>query len=285
MKNIKLSICAVLLSLGFVACESEITEPVVGTTTSTQHVTLGFTDDSNGTTILEDGGQSTITVSLSSVLPYDAMVELEVTSSDYSLESDGIAEVSYDNVITIPAGSTSGSSTFTFVNDEKDDALETYSIGIKNTTTASTLTTHYITLVADEAQTSRSLVVVDALPTTIETTAGVVDVDLQWADGSRDMDFYLMTAMERPTLGNTIDFSEGLTTTESVALPDTADDSTYYLFINQYQFVADVDYTVTFTFPDGQTHVISSTVNDDTHVASFDKVTDGNTVKYIITKL
>ena len=284
MKNIKLSICAVLLSLGFVACESETTESVIGTTTSTQHVTLAFSDDSDGATILEDGGQSTISVSISSALPYDAMVELEVTSSDDSLESDGISEVSFDNVITIPAGSTSGSSTFSFVNDEKADALETYSITIKNATTASTLTTHYITLTTDEAQTSRSLKVVDALPTVINTTVGAVDIDLQWVDGSYDMDFYILNAPEA-ILGNVVDGSEGFTTTESVTLPSTGDDILYYLYVNQYLFTADVDYTVTFTFPDGQTEVVTGTVTEDSNIMTFEKVTDGSNVTYTITKL
>ncbi|CAM1360206.1 hypothetical protein [Tenacibaculum xiamenense] len=285
MKNIKLTIYIVLFSLGFIACTNETTDPVIGTPVATSQVEIGFSDSNNNANILEDGGQTSVSVGLTKSLPFDVMVELEITSSDGSLEDDaGQAELNYDQMITISAGSTSANANISFVDDGKSDGAETYTVKIKNATTSVTSTEYFITASSDKTQQSRTLNVYDQLPDVVDTTEGSVKIDLMWSESSRDMDFYILNAPE-PLVSNIVDRSEGFTTTESVDLPATADDITYYLFINQYLFTADVEYTIDFTFPDGQTMNYTGTVTQDSNVMSLAKVTDGDTVTYTITKL
>ncbi|SEC49125.1 hypothetical protein SAMN04489761_3139 [Tenacibaculum sp. MAR_2009_124] len=285
MKNIKLTIYIVLLSLGFIACNSETTDPVIGTPTSTSQVEIGFSGSNDNAGILEDGGQASASVGITKSLPFDVIVELEITSSDGSLEDDaGQAELTYDKMVTISAGSTSANANFSFIDDGKSDGAETYTVKIKNATTSVTSTEYFITASSDLEQQSRVFTVYDQLPDVIDTTAGSVQIDLMWTESSRDMDFYILNAPE-PLNSNVVDRSEGFTTTESVDLPEAAGDITYYLYVNQYFFTADVDYTIDFTFPDGQTINYTGTVTQDSNVMSLAKVTDGDTVTYTITKL
>ncbi len=285
MKNIKLTIYIVLFSLGFIACNNETTDPVIGTPVSTSQVEIAFSDSNNNANVLEDGGQTSVSVSLSKSLPFDVMVELEITSSDGSLEDDaGQAELTYDKMITISSGSTSANANFSFIDDGKSDGAETYTVKIKNATTSVTSTEYFITAASDAEQQTRTFTVYDTLPDVVDTTSGSVKIDLMWSESSRDMDFYILNAPE-PLNSNVVDRSEGFTTTESVDLPEAADDITYYLYINQYFFTADVDYTIDFTFPDGQTMNYTGTVTEDSNVMSLAKVTNGDTITYTITKL
>lgn len=285
MKKIKLSIYTLLLSLAFISCESETTDLVEGTVKETQQIEVGFSDTNNNAIVLEDGGKASLEVFISKALPYEATVELEITSSDNSLKkASGDDELTYDAMVKIPAGSTSVAANFSFINDEKSDGSETYTVVVKNVTTSSTLTGQYITNSNDQAKLSRTILVFDTLPDVIKTTQGAVDMNLSWLDGRRDMDLYLLTEDARPTRANTIDFSEGFRPSETVTLPAAQADGKFYLFVNQYRFTADVDYTMKYTFPDGQMLDLSGTVSDDSVIYTINKITNGSEIIYLISK-
>ncbi|MGB1042690.1 MAG: hypothetical protein ACPGU6_04790 [Tenacibaculum sp.] len=286
MKKIKLSIYTILLSLALVSCESETTDLVEGTVKETQQIEVGFSDTNNNAVVLEDGGKASLEVSISKALPYEATVELEITSSDNSLKkASGADELTYDAMVKIPAGSTSVAANFSFINDEKSDGSETYTVVVKNVTTSSTLTGQYITNSIDQAKLSRTILVFDTLPDVIKTTEGAVDMNLSWLDGRRDMDLYILTENARPTRANTIDFSEGFRPSETVTLPAAQADGKFYLFVNQYRFTADVDYAMKYTFPDGQMLDLSGTVSDDSVIYTINKITNGSEIIYLISKV
>lgn len=190
MKKLKLAIYSLMLSSVFIACESETTELVEGSVTSTDQVKIGFTDTNDASIIIEDGGNITFEVSITKTLPYDLTVELELSSNDNSLISDNISEVSYDEKVVIPTGDTSISIPLNFVDDQKDDLAESYTLKVKNAYTAETLTTHFIINSDAKNSMSRSVDVYDKLPIIIETVKGNASLVLNWR-GTEDLDLYL----------------------------------------------------------------------------------------------
>ena len=115
-------------------------------------------------------------------------------------------------------------------------------------------------------------------------TVGDVGITLTWGDASRDMDLFLVTGDQSLT-GTVLDFSWGTTTTEAVALSSSVPDGVYSLYIDQYQFTADVDYTMTFDYPDGQQQVMGGTSTDDGFVFTITKTTSGAVVTYLVNQI
>jgi len=289
MKKIKLSIYTLLLSLAFVSCESETTDPVIGEVKSTQQVEIGFSDTNNNAIIIEDGGSTSVEVSLSRELPYDTTVELEVTSSDGSLEKDsGDSEITYDAMVIIPAGSMSVTANLSFIDDEKNDDLEVYSISIKNATTPEPLEKYFLINDEDKSNNSRSIIVYDVvpnvLPVIVDTVKGDVEIELSWEDSFRDMDLFLLKG-EALSFLNLVDDSQGFEPLETVTLLSTQSENKFYVYVSQYQFTADVDYKMNYTFPDGQITSFEDVVSESKNLFTFDKVENGNNVKYLISKL
>ena len=284
MKNLKLIIYLFVFSFAFIACENDDFGPVESTVTETKEVVIGFSDDINGAIVLENGGEVVFNVSLSRALPYDGMVELEVTSSDGSIESTGVQEVTYQESFMIPAGTKIVPIKFTFSDDTISDNGEIYTVKIKNFSTSETLTDLYIIGATSIDEKERTVKVYDVLPDMIETIVGDVTIEFIWRDSSRDMDLYLIRGTELLN-ANVIDSSEGFTTTEIVDLPSTEADNTFTVYVNQYAFTADVDYRIKFTFPDAQEIEYTGTISQDSSLFQFDKVTNGGDVSYLIIKL
>lgn len=271
MKNIKYLFLVAILAFT-VSCENDGFEPVEATLTSTTQIKVGFSDTNNAQTVVE-GDMLTYTVMLSNAATQDITVEFAVSSSDGS--SNG--EVSFTNPLVIPAGATSVDVPVTFNDDGVVDTAETYTISISNITPV--LNNAYI-LTGNSTRTAT----VEQAPTVVTTTAGDVDITLTWSEASRDMDLYLVTG-DQDLNGTIVDRSLGFTTTEKVTFPSAQTDGIYSVYINQYAFTADVDYTMTFDFPGGQQEVFSSTVTMDSFVFTIEKVTNGSDVTYTIKQL
>ncbi|MDY0781186.1 hypothetical protein [Tenacibaculum sp. IB213877] len=283
MKKFKILYIFIFSSV-FIACENDDFEPVKSSYTQTEEVQIGFSDNNNGAIVLEDGGQVSFDVFLSKALPSQGVVELEVVSSDGSIESNGVRELEYSETIIIPEGATTVPVELTFFDDTVSDGGETYTVKIKNFTTVETLTSFYIVSTADVTKKERNVQVYDVLPEIVETTVGDVQIELTWRDSSRDMDLGLFIGTEFD-LNNLVDASTGVTTTEVVELPLAESDNLFSVYVDQYLFTAAVDYLITFTFPDGQELEYSGTINEDSFLFHFTKSTDGDNVTYLITEL
>lgn len=280
MKNLKNLIYIMLAVLVFTACENDDFGPVEGEFTMPSQVKIGFTDDNEGMSIIEAGGMVSLELSLSNPVSYDAVFQLELTSSDGSLETTaGVTEVTYPTVATISAGQTSTTVDLTFADDTIDDVMETYTLSIADITSETSMDSFVLL-----GETSRVLNVFDSLPLEITTTGGDVGVTLSWTDSGYDMDLYIVEG-NQDLNGAVVDSSLGFTTTEPTTLPSDVADGDYSVYINQYLFTADVPYTMTFDFPDGAQEVLMGTVSEDSFVITFSKTTNGSEIVYAISQL
>ena len=280
MKNLKNLIYIMLAAFIFTACENDDFGSVEGEFTMPTQVKIGFTDDNEGMSVLEAGGMVSLELSLSSAVSYDAVFQLELTSSDGSLETTaGITEVTYPTVVTISAGQTSATVDLTFVDDTIDDVMETYTLSIADITSETSMDSFVLL-----GEMSRILNVFDSLPLEVTTTSGDVGITLTWTDAGYDMDLYI-TEGNQDINGAVVDSSLGFTTTESTTLPSDVLDGEYSVYINQYAFTADVPYTITFDFPDGGQEVFTGIVSDDSFVVTFGKTTNGADIVYSISQL
>ncbi len=280
MKNLKNLIYIMLAVFVFSACDNDDFGHVEGEFTMPTQVKIGFTDDNEGMSVLEAGGMVSLELSLSNLVGYDAVFQLELTSSDGSLETTaGVAEVTYPTSATISAGQTSTTIDLTFADDTIDDVIETYTLSIADVTSASSADSFVLL-----GETSRTLNVFDSLPLQITTTSGDVGVTLSWTDVGYDMDLYLVEG-NQDLNGAIVDSSLGYTTTEPTTLPSDVADGDYSVYINQFLFTADVPYTMTFDFPDATQEVLTGTVSEDSFVITFNKTTNGSDIVYSITQL
>ena len=281
MKNLKNLIYLILAMLVFTACENDDFEAAESVYINSSEVSIEFTDENDGMTVLEDGGVVTYEIEISQALPFDGVVTLGISSSDDSIETTGgITEVSYATA-TIPAGSTTTLVTLTFVDDQLPDVSEMYTVVVENLEGFDGQADYY--LVNGESAV-RTINVVDSLPAEVITITGDVNVTLTWLDGGYDMDLYLVEG-NQDLGGYVIDSSLGYTTTEITTLPAAQPDGEVSIYINQYGFTADVDYTITFDFPDATQEIIEGTVIEDGFVITFNKTTNGSDITYFITQL
>ncbi|WP_272150729.1 hypothetical protein [Tenacibaculum aiptasiae] len=290
MKKIKLSIYILLLSLGFVSCESETTDLVEGVATATEQVVIGFSDTNLKTNVLENGGTATYQVSLSKPLPVDGVVVFDITSSDGSTESTaGVNEVSH-NEVRIPAGETSASVTFTFSDDTVADAEEIYSVSIKNLNVSQTLIKHFITL--NEKSSGRNINVYDTLPLVIQAPLGDADIVLNWP-GTEDLDLYLRSEAK---ITSTVIANSWFSQPEEVTITQALADGDYFLGLDNFNVATpySIPCTLAINFAGGKSEVLLTSL--DTVVAAppngepdiwykINKATDGSTVTYTIIKL
>ena len=127
----------------------DITGVTNATESGTQQVTASITDDDaapavtlslSGSSVSENGGIATITASLNTASGQEVAVTIEATGTatgiDYNLSS---------TIITIPAGSTSGTATITGVNDALDEGNETVVIDITGVFNATESGTQQVT--------------------------------------------------------------------------------------------------------------------------------------------
>ncbi|CAL2102527.1 lipoprotein precursor [Tenacibaculum sp. 190130A14a] len=292
MKKIKLSIYTLLLSIAFIGCNSSNTELVEGTVTPTTQVTIGFTDSNNNQDVLEDGGNVSFQVSLSKALPYDITVEFEVESSDASLMSSTISEVNYEEKVVISAGQKTADVALSFVDDGKSDAVETYTVNLKNAYTTSTLTTHFVTGSNAADSMSRVINVYDSLPTVIEADKGTVSLLLEWP-GAEDLDLYLRS---EPTIFSTVLANSWFSQPESVDITEAMGDGDFYLGLDNFNLPTpyDVRCTLKIVLPDTSTETLmTDLVTTETAAANGEpdvwfkitRRTDGDKSTYSIIKI
>ncbi|MCF2875952.1 MULTISPECIES: hypothetical protein [unclassified Tenacibaculum] len=290
MKKIKLSIYILLLSLGFVSCESETTDPVEGIATATEQIVIGFSDTNLKTTVLENGGTATYQVSLSKPLPVDGVVVFDITSSDGSTEStSGVGEVSYGEV-KIPAGETSATVTFTFADDTVADAEEIYNVSIKNLSVSTTLIKYFITL--NNKSSERTINVYDTLPLVVEVPVGDMDIVLDWP-GSEDLDLYLRSEAK---ITSTVIANSWFSQPEEVTITQALADGDYFLGLDNYDIATpyNIPCTLSLNFSGGKSEVLLTSLETTATAAAngepdiwykINKVTYGSKVTYTIIKL
>jgi len=274
MKNFKY--LAVLLSFTFfISCGEDDVDSITndGTFSATTEINVGFTDMHNGSEIFE-GDMLTFTIGTTTVnaLPADMVVELSMTSTDGTVD-----EVNFPATVTIPAGATSVDVPVTFADEGTNGDTESYTMEIVNATMQSNSQEYYVTPSAVSSS-------IRVLSPPITTIAGDVVIRMTWVDGSRDLDLFLVTG-DQDLGGTVIDDSQGVTTTEAVVFPGASADGIYSVFINQFAFTADVEYTMTFEFPDGQQIAFTRIVSQDSFVFTIDKATNGADVVYTIVEI
>lgn len=286
MKNLKSILYLLLFSFAFVACENNDFDPVEVNYKDPKQVKIVFTDQNNGEIVVEDGGQASFELSITEALPYDAEITLRVTSSDGSLETTaGVNEVSYDETIMLPAGQKSTAINLSFVDDNLNDTYEVYTLEVANFKTSESLKDYFVISSSLESEKYRKVIVFDDMPDEIVTTVpGDVSIELNWRDASRDMDLYIFRGFSL-TRAALIDFSEGFSTREEITLPAGEADNLLGVYVNQYQFTADVDANIVFKFPDETERTYSYTVSQPQFVFSLVKITQGEQVVYAINRL
>lgn len=274
MKNLKYILYFFTLALIFSCGEDDIDSVTNdGVVTDSRQVFVGFTDNNDGASISESGGTVTYTISLNEALSSDAVITLEMTSSD------GSVEASFDNTVTIPRGSTSVD-VLVSVNDDGllEDGLETYTLTI--TDVQYTLTnTVYLTL----NNAVRSVNVLDLF----ETIAGDVIIRLDWTDASRDMDLFLVTG-NQDFGGSVVDSSLGTTNSESVTFPgSSASGADFSVFAQEWPSFggSPVSLTLTMIFPDNQERTYDVTITQNSWLVTFKKLEIGSVTAYSITQL
>jgi len=287
MKKIKYIFSLLLLSIAVISCDNNINSNAEGTFTEVSEVSIGFVDHNDNQTILEDGGTVTFDVALSKALEVDAEVTMSITSSDGSLSTSGINEVSFASTANIPAGSTTASFTFTFADDGLSDNMEVYTVTIGNLTTDSVLTQQYVTVDASVGANKRTVNVADSLPITVVTTPADVDFNFSWVGNANDLDCRI-----RNSSGTTIDTGYSVSPGETVTLPQAAADGTYIFSIRPWTVAsASISFSVDFVSPAG-TETFNGTLLNATGFWSMeipylqiDKVTNGGVVTYTLIKI
>lgn len=280
MKNI-LKITTILLLCLVWSCEQDdsgANEDLVVTPTQ---VTVSFTDQNDGTVLLEDGGAVTLEVTLDQALTYDSILTLDVTSSDGSIETTaGVMEVAFTPVANLAAGETSASFDFVFSDDTITDGTEVYTVSISNLESASGV--YPINRFITGADLTRTITAVEGdLPLTVVTTAGDVNVLLEWAT-AEDLDLYLR---DEPGFdgGNPNIATSWFSQPESMPIAGGLADGTYYIGVDSFLDTAPfgVPCILTLTFPDATAEVLLTELNEFIWI-QVDKSTNGSVVTYTI---
>ena len=259
-----------------VSCGQDEVDSVTnfGEFTGLEQVKVRFNDD-NTNPVLFEGETTSFRLGMPAAVDGKVTVEMEVTSTD------GSVEAVFVNPVVFERGQSEIVYDFTPTDDGIDESGEVYTLTIKDITVElANGSTEFFTFAGDNTRT----ITIKDVPTPVVTTPGDVQVVLTWGEASRDMDLFLVTG-DQNLSGTVIDSSLGFTTTESTTLPGSQADGIISVYINQWAFTADVDYTMTFTFPDGQQKVYDSTVTQDSFVFTMDKTTSGSDVTYNITEL
>lgn len=277
MKKLTYLLSLLMLSTFVLSCETDtesVTNP--GEFLTPTQFSLNFTDDNSNSSTFEGG---TVTFSVGSATPLlaDVTLSINVTSSD------GTAEVTYPQTITL----NKGESAVYFDVMPTDDGVaesggEVYTVSITDIT-ADYGGEHYVM----SLDANRTINVSD--PPTIVTTPGDVNITLTWTDGNIDIDLYCVTGVQDLN-GTVVDSSAGITTTEMVTMPGSSADGNYSIYMEQWAFLGtppDVNemITVTFDFPDGGQLVYTDTFINTGWEFTLTKLTLGSTVGYLVNQL
>lgn len=276
MKNYKKIFYLVFLSLVVISCGQDEVDSVTnfGELGEIEQVKVRFNDDNTNPTIIEGITSTSFRLGMPSAVDGTVTVEMEVTSND-----DGV-EATFMDTVVIERGQNEIIYDFASINEGVEEFDEVYTLSIKGIKVDFVNgNTEYFTYSGENN--SRTINVVEP---TITTTVGDVETVLTWTNVSRNMDLFLVTG-NQDFGGTVIDSSLGSRATEAVTMPGSATDGVYSIYINQWAFTANVDYTMTFKFPDGQEKVYSSTVTRDSFVFTQQKITIGSTVYYVINEL
>lgn len=264
----------------FTSCETDDATANEDLVNAVGQTKVEFVDQNNGLSILEDGGTVAFELRLNSPLPYDAIVTIDVTSSDGSLETtSGVTEVTYDSTINIQAGGTGANVLLTFADDTLDDGSEIYTVSIVNVEPADGV--FPLTSFVLGGDLSREVGVFDFLP--LFTIEGDVDISLTWASG-QDMDLELYAGNQ--STSNQVDGSYSVGSVETVTLPSGSTDGDYSVWIEEWLGLsAPVDFTLTLRFPDNQQEVFTGTVTQDGFYLVINRATVGSSIAYSFTEL
>ncbi len=286
MKYLNKILLAAIVAVAFTSCETDDFDPVEATSFDPEQVEISFTDSNTSIMALEAGGTANYEISLSSPLPLEASVTFTITSSDGSLESNGVQEVSYSEV-KFAAGETSKELVLTFADDAKDDAREIYTVAVENLTFTETQNSNFILLTNDVENQSRTVNVYDELQTVV-TTAGDAEITLSWRDAATDFDFGMFNSA-----GSNLDFGSAFNTTpETLTLLDAELDDIFTFTIYVWSAGSSaIDYNLEFVSPTETVDFTGTLVNASGFYGTIEdtlevlKTTNGSEVTYVIGKI
>ena len=278
-KLIKIASLFMIIGVVFTSCEDDDTVANESLVNSPTQVKIEFTDQNNDITITE-GDSVDLTASLSQSLTYDAIMTIDIVSSDGSLSTSGVSEVAFTATATLPAGQTTATFSLTFTDDEITDTTETYTVSIVDFESVDG--TYPTTSFLIGGDISRTINVENGLVQVV-TVAGDVNIALTWASG-QDMDLRLFE--KNQSTANQIDGSFSVSSVETVTLTSAQPDGDYTVWIEEwFGLSAPVDYTLTLDFPGGEQSVFNGTVTADGFYLIINKSTNGADVTYTLTQL
>lgn len=190
--------------------------------------------------VKESDGQVSLGVSLGSVTTEDVVLQFSVTGTAV-LNGDYIMQTTTDSTLTIPKGSSSSNIVLKLINDKAIESTKTIEITLKAISSGHTLSTNALDLTG-----TISVEDDDTAPT------DGIQVDLTWDKGSKaEMDLYLLTGVEFDADGNILnaDQTNSLSSVneegfQTVSLPSSAPDGSYYVVVEYYQGNRDINYVV-----------------------------------------
>lgn len=271
-----------IVGVVFTSCEDDDTVANENLVNSPTQVKIEFTDQNNDITITE-GDSVDLTASLSQSLTYDAIMTIDIISSDGSLSTSGVSEVAYTATATFPAGQTSATFSLTFADDEITDTTETYTVSIVDFESVDG--TYPLTSFVIGGDVSRTINVENGLVQVV-TIAGDVTINFTWDDAS-DLDIRL-----RDSGLSTVSSGYSTSPGESITLGETEPDDLYTVSIRPWN-VADSEqnWTLEFVSPAGSEFFTGTLTNaigfwgQEDNILQIEKVTSGADVTYTFTQL
>ena len=244
----KIILLLAVVGLTFSSCyKDEYTAPDGGETVKKAY----FTTDSE--TVAASATAHDVTVNFTSPFANDVLLS-------YTLDGT-------DAQVTVPAGSTS------FV----IGSVDVSTVGNSHTAIINAIASNSESVAVDTDRNNYSVLV------PYPGTAGILRFYVSWDDLSRDIDPKINTGADNS--GTTIDGAYSSSNPEVVDFPETEADGLYYLYLNEWAFTADVNYTITAVKPDGTNLVFTGVVHEDSDVMTFTKTTTGGVIDYTFTVL
>ncbi|WP_459212355.1 hypothetical protein [Aquimarina rhabdastrellae] len=283
MKKYILYTLSLFAATCIVSCDSDDDVANEELVVTPHKVTVGFTNTDTQDVVLEDGGVASVEIVLSEALPFDGELVFEATSSDGSIETIAaddsvITEVSIPQSVTVPAGTTTVTADFSFVNDNIDDFSEVYTLKIKDFVTQGSSIETY--LVGENL--TKEVNVVDELPRVVTVADGDVAFRLDFPL-ALDADFGLFYTDR--VIDNDLLVGSGVTfaNPEEFTWASSTDEGRFSLFVQEFNGAFPLDYTLTITFPDGSEEVYTRTITENGFVLLVDKVINSDgTITYTL---
>lgn len=273
-----------IVGVVFTSCEDDDTVANENLVNSPTQVKIEFTDQNNDITITE-GDSVDLTVGLSQSLTYDAIMTIDIVSSDGSLSTSGVSEVAFTATATFPAGQTSATFSLTFADDEIFDTTEIYTVSIVGFESVDG--TYPLTSFVIGGDVSRTINVENGLvQVVVVTVAGDVTINFTWDDAS-DLDIRL-----RDSGLSTISTGYSTSPGESITLAEIDSDDLYTVSIRPWDILdSEQNWTLEFVSPAGSEFFTGTLTNassgwsQEDNIMQIEKVTSGADVTYTLTQL